>query len=382
MLRKILPLVVIAAMAGGAWVVSNNPPEVKRSPRAAVPAMTVQVQQVEIQDYPLKIQRFGRVVAQQRTLLMAEASGEILYIAPELRVGGQFKKGQLLLRIDDARYQAELAIARASLTESQENFAEQQALAEQARQAWLLSGQKGEPGDRVLRKPQLTAAAAQVESAKSSLKLASLSLAKTRLVAPFEGSVAALNVEKGQAVSSGAEIATLIADSAPEIEVALHQRDLSYLPHTGGDYSTAMDKPSVSIADQTGQYTGFLVRTAAELDSATQQLMATVQLDASQGTNSVWPRVGSLVKVAVEGKTLKDVIVIPNTSVYQSRYVYLVVDGRLQRREVTLGWQDDRFSVVEKGLETGDQLVVTPLGQVTSGTLVTVASADREEQQP
>ncbi len=344
--------------------------------------MTVQVQQVEIQDYPLKIQRFGRVVAQQRTLLMAEASGEILYIAPELRVGGQFKKGQLLLRIDDARYQAELAIARASLTESQENFAEQQALAEQARQAWLLSGQKGEPGDRVLRKPQLTAAAAQVESAKSSLKLASLSLAKTRLVAPFEGSVAALNVEKGQAVSSGAEIATLIADSAPEIEVALHQRDLSYLSHSAGDHSTAMDKPSVSIVDQTGQYTGFLVRTAAELDSATQQLMATVQLDASQGTNTVWPRVGSLVEVAVEGKTLKDAIVIPNTSVYQSRYVYLVVDGRLQRREVALGWQDDRFSVVEKGLETGDQLVVTPLGQVTSGTLVTVASADREEQQP
>ncbi len=387
MLRKILPLVVIAAMAGGAWVVSNNPPEVKRSPRAAVPAMTVQVQQVEIQDYPLKIQRFGRVVAQQRTLLMAEASGEILYIAPELRVGGQFKKGQLLLRIDDARYQAELAIARASLTESQENFAEQQALAEQARQAWLLSGQKGEPGDRVLRKPQLKAAAAQVESAKSSVKLAQLSLAKTEIFAPFDGSVATLNVEKGQAISSGAEIATLLAKSAPEIEVALHQRDLAYLrlDTLSTNPADSGANPAAEIRDNGKTYSGNLVRTAAELDSASQQLMARVQITSLASANGEqstdWPRVGSLVKVSVQGKTLENVIVIPNPAVYQSRYVYRVVEGRLQRQEVVLGWQDDRFSVVESGLSIGDQLVITPLGQVTSGTLVSVASANDQEPQ-
>lgn len=384
MLRKILPLVVIAAMAGGAWVVSNNPPEVNRSPRTPTPAMTVQVKTLNLEDYPLQIQRFGRVVAQQRTALMSEAAGEILFLAPQLRVGGQFSKGQILIKLDDSRYQAELAIARATLTESQENYAEQVALAEQARQAWLLSGQKGEPSDRVLRKPQLKAAAAQVESARSSVKLAQLSLAKTVIRAPFDGSVATLNVEKGQAINSGAEIATLLAKSAPEIEVALHQRDLAYLSLDTLSTNPADSgaNPAAEIRDNGKTYSGNLVRTAAELDSASQQLTATVQIDTSaNGENSDWPRVGSLVKVAVQGKTLRNVIVIPNSAVYQSRYVYQVIEGRLQRQEVVLGWQDDRFSVVKSGLNVGDQLVITPLGQVTSGTLVSVVSVNDEEPQ-
>lgn len=386
MLRKIIPLVVLAAMAGGAWVVFKNPPEVNRSPRKPTPAMSVQVQTITPEDYPLKVQRFGRVVAQQRTPLIAEAAGEVLYLAPELRAGGTFSKGQLLITLDDSRYVAELAIAKASLTESEENYAEQQALAEQARQAWALSGQNGEPSARVLRKPQLKAAAAQVESARSSVKLAELSLSKARIKAPFDGSVAALNVEEGQAISSGAEIATLIANRAPEIEVALHQRDLEYLMlDSSGKRPDA--ETDVQVFDREKSYFGTLIRTAAELDAASQQLMARVQLKESSsvsnqdkaGDSMVWPRVGSLVETVIKGQTLKNVIVIPNSSVYQSGYVYLVIDGKLQKQNVVLGWQDDHFSVVESGLKTGDQLVVTPLGQVTSGTLVTLTSAEQGE---
>ncbi|MFG1487976.1 efflux RND transporter periplasmic adaptor subunit [Oceanospirillum sp. HFRX-1_2] len=385
MLKKILPLIVIAAMAGGAWVVFNNPPEVNRSPRKPSPAMTVQVEKLKLEDYQIQIERYGRVVAQQRTPLMAEASGEILYLSPKLKAGGSFTEGELLIRLDDSRYQAELAIAESTLTENLENYAEQQALAEQARQAWLLSGQTGEPSDRVLRKPQLRAALAQVQSARSSVKLAQLSLAKTRILAPFDASVATLNVEKGQAISSGAEIAVLIVNSAPEIDVALHQRDLDYvdLELIGGSSSSRIP---AQITDNGITYSGFIARTAAELEAASQQLMARVQLENSfsDGVEKVskWPRVGSLVKVSVQGKTLNDVLVIPTPSVYQSRYVYRVVDGRLQKQEVVLGWQDDRFSVVKSGLEIDDQLVVTPLGQVASGTLVSIASAETEKEEP
>lgn len=397
MLRKIMPLVVLAALAGGAWVISNNPPEVNRSPRKPVAAMTVHVEPTVLQGYQPKIKRFGRVVAQQRTPLTAEASGEVVYIAPELSVGGQFNKGQVLLRLDDARYQAELAIAEANLTDRQQNYAEQEALAEQARQAWLLSGQRGEPGDRVLRKPQIKVAAAQVRSAESSVRLAKIALEKTQIKAPFDGFVATRSVEQGQAISSGFGVATLIADSAPQIEVALHQRDLAYLGlnelKEGAQHPAATvispgaemaNSESKEAAEKGRAFTGYLIRTAAELDSPSQQLMATVQLDTVQhestAKNRIWPQVGELVEVVISAKRLSDVMVIPNTSVYQSRYVYLVEDGKLQRREVALGWQDDRFSIVTSGLKEGDQLVITPLGQVASGTLVTVSKSAEEQQ--
>ncbi|MDX1398920.1 MAG: hypothetical protein R3204_10375, partial [Oceanospirillum sp.] len=95
------------------------------------------------------------------------------------------------------------------------------------------------------------------------------------------------------------------------------------------------------------------------------------------------PRVGDLLQAQIQGRQLQDVIVVPNQAVYQSRYVYKVVNGRLQRQEVTLGWQDDDFSVVQQGLQPGDQLVLTPLGQVASGTLVSLRTpAEQGETDP
>lgn len=375
MFKKILPFIVLTAMGAGAWLVLTNPPEVNRSPRPAKPAMSVAVETIQPQDYQITINRYGRVQARQRTTLTAEAAGEVIYVAPELRAGGRFAQGTLLLQLDDARYRAELSIAQATLTESLQNYADQQAQAEQAAQAWRLSGQEGEPSERVLRKPQLKAAAAQVESARSSVRLARLSLDKTRVIAPFDGQVASVSLEQGQAISSGSEIATLIANRLPEIEVSLHQSDLAYL---------ALDQqPEATVIDGASQYSARLTRTAAELNPDNLQLAATLNLigtavDATEPMLAQQPRVGDLLQAQIQGRQLQDVIVVPNQAVYQSRYVYKVVDGRLQRQEVTLGWQDDDFSVVQQGLQPGDQLVLTPLGQVASGTLVSLRTPAEE----
>ena len=62
--------------------------------------------------------------------------------------------------------------------------------------------------------------------------------------------------------------------------------------------------------------------------------------------------------------------VIPNAAIYQGSYVYLLVDGLLQRRDIEIAWQNRDEALLADGLEAGDQLVLTPLGQVSSGTPV------------
>ena len=61
---------------------------------------------------------------------------------------------------------------------------------------------------------------------------------------------------------------------------------------------------------------------------------------------------------------------IPNSAIYQGTYVYVVEDGLLVRREVVLAWRNASDAIVERGLAPGDRLVVTALGQVSSGTRV------------
>ncbi|MDG1751801.1 MAG: efflux RND transporter periplasmic adaptor subunit, partial [Thalassotalea sp.] len=44
----------------------------------------------------------------------------------------------------------------------------------------------------------------------------------------------------------------------------------------------------------------------------------------------------------------------------------------LMRKEVALGWQNGMQAIVESGLVFGDELVLTSLGQVSSGTPVAI----------
>jgi hypothetical protein len=52
--------------------------------------------------------------------------------------------------------------------------------------------------------------------------------------------------------------------------------------------------------------------------------------------------------------------------------VYVVEDGLLQRRDIDIAWQNDDEAIIAGGLDHGDALVTTPLGQVTSGIRVSV----------
>ncbi|KZY74042.1 hypothetical protein A3740_17700 [Oleiphilus sp. HI0068] len=67
---------------------------------------------------------------------------------------------------------------------------------------------------------------------------------------------------------------------------------------------------------------------------------------------------------------------MPNSAIYQGTYVYVVEkiekQDVLARREVNVRWRNEELSLIESGLNIGDLLVRTPLGQVTSGTRVAI----------
>jgi len=75
---------------------------------------------------------------------------------------------------------------------------------------------------------------------------------------------------------------------------------------------------------------------------------------------------------------MDNVYIIPSATIYQGSFVYLVEDGLLRRQEVTIQWQNSEDALVSAGLEPGNQLVVTTLGQVTSGTRVLIVGDDKK----
>ena len=91
-------------------------------------------------------------------------------------------------------------------------------------------------------------------------------------------------------------------------------------------------------------------------------------------------KIGQYVTAEIIGSVQQDSIVVPSDAIQQNSYAYVVEDGTLQRREVAVAWQNEVDALIGSGLRAGDALVITPLGQVYSGTPVRVAGQDAPQR--
>lgn len=387
--KKFLPVVILGAFLIIAAVIKLNPPEAQRRPGASGPEMAVETQTIAARDYTVRIESYGTVQPRVRSMLVAQVGGQIVDTNPNVRDGGFFERGDVLLRIDDRDYAADVSIAEATLADAQQVLAEAEARTQQAREDWERLGNAGEPTDLVLRVPQLKAARARVRSAESSLQKAQLDLERTRIRAPFAGRVLRKFVDLGQVVSVNSQLAEIYATDVVEIRLPLRNRDLQYvaLPetyrHTG---ETARAGGHVEIRSELanqGTWDAELVRTESAIDETARQLHVIAQITDPFGTTAAGRtplKIGQYVTARLTGTTLQDVLVIPNNTIYQGTYVYVVEDGVLRRRDIDIAWQNDAEAIVSAGIAPGDELVVTPLGQVTSGIRVTILGEDNSER--
>ena len=130
---------------------------------------------------------------------------------------------------------------------------------------------------------------------------------------------------------------------------------------------------------------GQLIRTEGAIDSSSQQLYVVAQIDEPFNYQSNQPiplKIGQYLTANIAGKKLDQVLVIPTKAIYQGTYVYVVNDGKLLRKEVTTLWQNSQDAVIKTGLNRGDELVITTLGLVSSGTPVTILAKTKPGDSP
>ena len=213
------------------------------------------------------------------------------------------------------------------------------------------------------------------------MEKARLDLERTRIVAPFAGRVLRKLVDVGQVVSQNTQLAEIYATDVVEIRLPLRNRDLGFieLPESfrfvGAD--SAADNQVTIRSDLIGDesWQAKLVRTEGAIDESARQLHVIAQIDdpfgpANAAKNPL--KIGQYVTAEIAGNRLEDVLVIPNNAIYQGSYVYIVENDVLRRRDIVIAWQNDDDAVIQRGLQHGDQLVITPLGQVTSGIKVSI----------
>ncbi|MFT4928658.1 MAG: RND family efflux transporter MFP subunit [Phenylobacterium sp.] len=381
--KLLLPVVIIAVTVIAAKLIMSNPPESKRRGPSKANQMMVEVKTLAPQSYQVMLDSFGTVQPRTQSMLVAQVSGQIRQVSSQFRDGGFFEKGDVLVTLDDRDYQAEVKIAQSTLMAANQTLLEEQARVKQALADWQRLGNGQAPGDLVLRKPQLGSAQAKVLSAEAQLDKARLAVERSQVMAPYAGRILKKNVDLGQVVSPNSQLATIYAVDTVEIRLPLKNNDLALanLPEAYRNkegYKEGNSTPnglpvslrSDLIGDQVWQ--GQVIRTEGAIDGDAQQLYIVAQIsDPYNPMNQTTPiKIGQYVSAQITGKQLEAAMVIPNSAIYQGSYVYIVQDGVLLRRDVTTRWKNAQDAIIATGLEFGEKLVLTSLGQVSSGTPV------------
>lgn len=382
--KKLIPIGIFGGLILLAVVIKMNPPEAPQRGNFGGPQMVVETTAIERQNYKVQLQSYGTVQPRTQSMLVAQVSGQIVSVNENVRDGGFFEKGDILGQIDPRDYEANVRISEASLADARQALAEAEARSNQAREDWERLGNTGDAPDLVLRVPQLEAARARISSAQSALQKANLDLERTRIVAPFAGRILRKLVDVGQVVSPNTQLAEIYATDVVEIRLPVRNRDLGFidLPESYR-FADAEDADSTAVtihSDLIGNETwnAQLVRTEGAIDATARQLHVIAQIEDPFGPASVGRsqlKIGQYVTAEIAGSALSDVLVIPNSTIYQGSYVYIVEDNLLRRKDVVIAWQNDNDAIISDGIMHGDQLVITPLGQVTSGLRVAVAGA-------
>jgi RND family efflux transporter MFP subunit len=387
--KKLIPFAIFGGLLLVAVIIRLNPPEAPQRPAFSGPVMTVETRVVAEQDYPIVLESYGTVQPRTRSILVAQVGGQIVSVNPNVRDGGFFEEGDVLANIDARDYEADVRIAGALLTDAQQTLAEAEARTNQAREDWDRLGNTGEAPDLVLRIPQLESAKARIISAESTLRKTELDLERTQIIAPFAGRILRKLVDVGQVVSPNTQLAEIYATDVVEIRLPLRNRDLPFIDlpesYRFGNVSREVGGQVQIHSDLGGEesWDATLIRTEGAIDEVARQLHVIAQIEDPFGHDNedhTPIKIGQYVTARLQGKTVPRALVIPNNTIYQGSYVYIVEDEILRRRNIEIAWQNDAEAIIGAGLSPGDLLVTTALGQVTSGIRVSVVAEEDERR--
>jgi RND family efflux transporter MFP subunit len=383
MFRKLFTLIgTIGIFAGGIALIAlmgSLRPKIEPKEVALAPP-AVFYTTVDPKPTTLNVFAQGEVRPRTDINLTAEVSGRIVRTSDAFVAGGAFKKGELLVKIEDADYRVAVAAAKARMAQAEEGLRREEAEAELALRDYEALGRTEEASELTLRKPQLAQARAAFDAAKADYNGALLNLQRTELKAPFDGRVRERLAGEGQFISPGAAIGRIFSTDVAEVRLPLTDGDLAKLgisfafvetPDNPGPKATL----SATIGGTFHEWPARIARTDGAIDPSTRQVAAIAVVDDPYGagsSNGAPLAMGLFVDALIEGRALDRAVVLPRTALFGRNTVYVIgAENRIAAREVIVLAADRDTITISGGLEAGERVITSPLRGARSGDKVT-----------
>lgn len=357
--RRGLPALVVAALLA---VACSGDKPADATKKAGPTATLITTTQARAAPFEIVETTLGTLESVLDPKVAAEIAGRVIRV--EGRAGRAVKKGQLIAEIepDDPQQQRRADSAEVRRLEALLAQQERVVVRQQDLHARNFISQNGVDEART----QRDAVREQLAAARARLSMADSALAKTRVLAPYDGNIAVQIVAPGDYVKVG----------DPMFQFVSNRRIRANLPFP--EQAAARIRVGQTVRLSSPQDRSKLIESRIEdlrpvLLAGSRAVEAIARFDNSDGLLS-----GGSVDATVLIARRDNAVVVPEQSVVlrpAGKVVFAIVDGKAQQRVVETGGKRDGVVEIVKGLEAGTTVALDGAGFLSNGAAVTVKEA-------
>lgn len=367
-------IVLTLATLGGTKVFefSKGHAEVEKQ-QAPAQAMPVSVALVQPKNVTQWNEFSGRLEAIDSVEVRSRVAGAVQSI--HFKEGAIVKQGDLLVKIDPAPFEAEVARARAEVSAAQSRLAFAKNELERGKR--LIDSRTVSQSDYDQRMNVQTGAQADLQAAEAVLKTAMLNLDYTDIRAPITGRVGRIEITPGNLIAAGpsSPLLTSLVSISPiyasfEADENVVAKALADLPSglNGRDF---VDRIPVQMDVQGSNGVAGklqLINNSVDVSSGTVKVRAV--FDNADGR--LMP--GQFAKVRMGQANERQELLVDEKAVGtdQNKKFVMVVNPQniVEYREITLGARAEGLRIVTAGLQADEKIVVNGLQRIRPGSLV------------
>jgi membrane fusion protein (multidrug efflux system) len=335
------------AAAPAAPAVAANASPAASGAGTAFSQTSVAVVAVPVREATLKLEAEALGTARANESVDVTAKVSNLVTAVRFKEGQQVRRGQVLIELDGREAQAELAIAEAALGESRSQF-------NRSRELYTT---------RVLSEAQLEQIEATLKANEARVAFARSRLSDTVITAPFNGRVGLRRVSVGSLVSPGTVITTLDDTDTIKLDFTIPETLLSSV-------ESGLEIVARSVAWPGEEFAGTVSSVDSRVDPTTRSVTVRALLPNDRGML----KPGMFLTVRLT-RGASNALLVPEQSLVPEQgnvFVFVVRDGRVEKRQVRTGQRRVGEVQIVAGLAVGDQVVVEGTQKLRDGAPVTV----------
>lgn len=321
----------------------------------------------------------ARIQATNRVNLVARVAAyldEVLFTD-----GAEVKKGQLLYRLEQGPFQADVQAREASIAQFKAQLRNAEIVLQRAQA--LLKTPAGQQATVDTALAAQDALKAQILGAQAQLQQAKINLDYTEIRAPIDGKIGRTAITAGNYVNPGSgTLVSIVSQDPMYIVFPVSTRTVIELQQRAGGKAGAL-AIRVRLPD------GRLYEQAGKLDFIDNSVTGNTDTMVLRGTVPNPKRLlvdGELVQALLQDVKPTEALAVPRAAVLadqQGDYVFVVgKDNKVEKRPVKLGQSTPALAAVTSGLTEGETVVVDGIQRVRPGLTVSPGPAAQQVQPP